>query len=286
MKTWFGVLVMLAGCGSTDGASSSEGGQTGSDTSTSTSSSETGTEGSDDGMSTKPGSDQLGEQMCDPWADMDCPEGQKCSHYATMGEFLDAAKCVPVMGDQQPGEPCIIQGVPPGLTGLDDCAAGSMCWDVDPDTDTGYCVALCKSGPDYEPVCADGTTCELFAAYSICRFECDPLKAAADCPGPNQSCLELGSGTGFVCRGRTSEDAHPQGTACEWFHCDAGLFCAETAKVPGCLDPNADGCCTAFCDVDQPNTCPDQGMGVECVPWFEPGMAPPGYEHVGQCVLP
>ena len=44
------------------------------------------------------------------------------------------------------------------------------------------------------------------------------------------------------------------------------------------------GCCLPYCDLDLPNTCP--GQGLQCVPWYEPGEAPPGLEDVGVCHLP
>ena len=39
-----------------------------------------------------------------------------------------------------------------------------------------------------------------------------------------------------------------------------------------------------FCDITLPNTCP--GQGQECVAWYDPGEAPPGYDNIGACVLP
>ena len=44
------------------------------------------------------------------------------------------------------------------------------------------------------------------------------------------------------------------------------------------------GCCTPYCPVDGgPDPC---NMGEECVAFFVEGMAPPGYENVGVCVVP
>ena len=66
--------------------------------------------------------------------------------------------------------------------------------------------------------------------------------------------------------------------------CNQGLFCADAAAVPNCQ--GAQGCCSEFCDLNEANMCSGMGMGQECVPWFEEGMAPPGYDHVGGCVIP
>jgi hypothetical protein len=49
--------------------------------------------------------------------------------------------------------------------------------------------------------------------------------------------------------------------------------------------PAAIGCCLPFCDTaDDPAMCP--GAGQECIPWYEMGTAPPGFEQVGICGIP
>ena len=101
--------------------------------------------------SSSPTHDMPEINMCDIWNPDDCPEGEKCTAYATMGSSWDANKCVPVMGDKQFLEPCMAFGDNPGVSGLDDCAKGSMCWDVGQDA-TGYCVEFCKGAPN-DPSC-------------------------------------------------------------------------------------------------------------------------------------
>jgi hypothetical protein len=46
----------------------------------------------------------------------------------------------------------------------------------------------------------------------------------------------------------------------------------------------ATGCCSPLCDLTDPMPpcLPDQ----VCLPWYEAGMAPAGYENVGACALP
>lgn len=289
------ILFAVAACGSrpSTGATSGDGAETGSsDTGTGESSTSTSTtsgtesEGDSDDTNFLPPSDHH-VSMCDPWEEMDCPEGEKCTHYATMGAGWDASKCVPIQGDQQPGEPCLAMGEPVGKTGLDDCADGSMCWEVDPNTAMGHCIALCKNAVE-DAHCPDGTVCEAYPSYAICAFECDPMQAGADCPNPDNLCLKYAGDDTFICRWNASDGEHPHGTPCMYANsCNHGLFCADTARVPGCSDPDADKCCTPFCDLDQPDTCPDQNLGVECVPWWEePEMAPAEYAHVGGCLLP
>ena len=63
---------------------------------------------------------------CDSF-EQDCPEGEKCVPYGSTGGNWDANKCVPVMGDQEPGEPCWWGGV---VEATDNCDETSACWDV------------------------------------------------------------------------------------------------------------------------------------------------------------
>ena len=75
------------------------------------------------------------------------------------------------------------------------------------------------------------------------------------------------------------------GDPCEYLNvCDPGGWCASADVVPDCA--GSIGCCAAYCDVSDPNasdTCP---AGTECVMWHEEGMAPPGEEDIGVCILP
>ncbi|WAS97992.1 hypothetical protein [Nannocystis punicea] len=61
--------------------------------------------------------------------------------------------------------------------------------------------------------------------------------------------------------------------------CDEGLQCWN-------VDPDTSvGTCLAMCTGtwDAPS-CP--GQGQECVAWYGPDQAPPGYENVGLCGVP
>jgi hypothetical protein len=60
-------------------------------------------------------------------------------------------------------------------------------------------------------------------------------------------------------------------------------MCAAADVVEGCV--GFSGCCTPFCDVSVGgDPCP--ALTEECVPFYEPGMAPPGLEDVGFCSIP
>ena len=296
------VSLVLASCGSVRAVSfepecdsDCEGGE--STTTTTTSGEDTGPDpetsgdgeddSGDDGEDTQfvPTTDMPGLDMCDPWDPFSCPEGEKCTAAAWMGgPVWDINICVPIMGNQQLFEPCMPLGEDPGLDGLDDCAKGSMCWDIDGDTHIGYCVAFCTGSPN-DPECPNGAFCAQYGSgvLAMCLPTCDPTAPTSDCPNPDNLCIPAPSGELFSCVLDASEDGS-YGTECLYANsCNYGLFCAEATAVPGC---QGSGCCSEFCDLGQPNTCAGKDEGQECVPWYEENMAPPGYEHVGGCAIP
>ena len=201
-------------------------------------------------------------ENCD-YQDALCPEGSKCS----FDDELWQTSCFDL--DPMPadvGEPCEGSGVPFG--GQDNCGDKAVCWD-----DT--CLALC----DYDDyACPSGyscTTCQ-DCALGICTPVCDPL--INDCPGDD---LCLPSGESFICVLDASGEMGAYGDPCEYANaCDPGLYCLSPEYVPGC---DAAGCCSPWCDVGDP-TCPDELQ--ECIPWFDEGQAPRGYEDLGICGLP
>jgi hypothetical protein len=89
----------------------------------------------------------------------------------------------------------------------------------------------------------------------------------------------------FFCLPDGADDSGAFGEPCEGVNmCDAGLFCANADVVPACA---SDTCCTELCDitVQDPDTqC--TGAGQQCLPWFDDGEAPTGYENLGACALP
>ena len=217
---------------------------------------------------------------CDTWA-QDCPEGEKCTAYATSGTQWDNNKCVEIKGDGQPGDDCMVFG--DTLGGDDDCGVGSMCWSIDPDTELGYCVGFCQGSPN-DPECGEGTVCGIFnnGVLPLCLPTCDPLAAGSDCPDPNQLCVPLDNGDAFVCVLDT-EDSGPFATECELLNsCDQGLLCVPGELVPDCFEDN---CCTEYCDLDSmegDGQC--SGAGQKCIPYYE-DQPPAEYEHVGVCAL-
>lgn len=223
-----------------------------------------------------------GQCECDVWA-QDCPQGEKCNPWANDGgNSWNATKCVPLSDSPaQPGDPCEAEGG--GVSGLDNCDASSMCWNVD-ETNMGVCIAFC-SGSEAAPVCEDvGSTCAIAndGVLILCLPSCDPLMSDCD---EGQACYPADDS--FACVFDASADNGAYGDPCEFTNvCDPGLWCAPAAGVPDCATAN---CCTPFCDQSDPNAdadCPGAAGGQECVPWYDENQIPPGFEDVGTCAIP
>ncbi|MCA9649563.1 MAG: hypothetical protein H6712_25920 [Myxococcales bacterium] len=218
---------------------------------------------------------------CDLFA-RDCPVGDKCMPWANDGgPVWNATRCSPLPDDPaQVGESCMVEGS--GVSGIDDCDIHSMCWDVDPETNMGTCVAMC-SGNEANALCEDpGTTCAIYnqGALLLCLHACEPL--LQDCPG-GQACLP--SQASWTCVPDASGPDGAYGSPCEHLNgCDPGLVCLGLTDVPTCSD--SPGCCLELCDVSDPlgdAQCTGVAEGQICVPWFAPAEAPAGYEDVGVC---
>jgi hypothetical protein len=167
-----------------------------------------------------------------------------------------------------------------GVSGVDTCEAATMCWDVDPETNEGTCVAFC-TGTEDTPICDEpGTTCwiDYNAVLILCVPICHPL--LQDCRD-GEACYD--DGESFLCAPECGGEMGMYGDPCEFEFgcCDPGLICADDSAVPGCV---GDRCCTEYCDLTDPELCP--GEGQACVPTYDPGSAPPGYENLGLCAVP
>ena len=222
------------------------------------------------------------EIECSVW-DQDCPEGEKCSAWANDGgSSWNATRCVPLDANPaQPGDTCTVEGS--GVSGIDTCDVSSMCWDVDPETNEGTCVAFC-TGSENAAVCDDPTTdCSIAndGVLILCLPTCDPL--IQDC-ADGQACYPIDDT--FVCAPDASgDDMGADNDPCEFLNaCDQGNICLGAAAVEGCPAGSA-GCCQPVCDLTDadPAGCTAAEM---CTPWFEEGNVPPGYEDVGVCALP
>ena len=208
----------------------------------------------------------------------DCAPGEKCAAWADDGVAWNATRCVPVTGDKVPGDVCMTEA---GLSGIDNCEAGAMCWDVDA-KNMGTCFALCK-GTSMAPTCDEGFSCS-YASESVlnlCLPECDPL--VQDCAGDK---LCVPNHVTFVCVPDASGDMGKTNDPCEFVDaCDKGLVCLNASSATSACLIDAGGCCQPVCDLTAMETCPN--FDQECVQWFDPLMPiPPGLEDVGVCAIP
>ena len=203
----------------------------------------------------------------------DCPPGEKCMPWANDGGGTwNDTRCVAV--DASPageGEPCSVEGS--SASGIDNCERGTMCFNVDPETNLGTCTALCGC----DPLCDNPQTMCSFqgdGVLNLCIEVCDPLLQA--CPD-GQGCYPVDSV--FYCVPDASGPGGGYLDPCMFINaCDPGLACINGDALPGCDEA---GCCAPFCDTGGPfGQCPS---GLSCAAWFEPGMAPPGWETVGIC---
>lgn len=203
---------------------------------------------------------------CDLFA-QDCAEGQKCTSFSSDGGVNWATNCVPVApAPGAVGAPCTATGD----GGADDCAEGTMCWNIDPVGGAGRCVAICGCS-SASPTCDVANTACLRSGdeLAVCLDVCDPLSPAT-C-GAREVCVPLGGDRPFVCHIDISGAGGTMGEPCAGLNdCDAGLFCGPCSGAD---------CCTLPCDLDAP-ACPD---GVACMPWYAPASAPKCLEDVGFC---
>jgi hypothetical protein len=231
----------------------------------------------------KPDGGGVGVKECSNW-DQDCPADQKCMPWADGGGTAwNATKCVPVdPAKGQPGDSCTTMNG--AVSGFDTCDLGVMCWDVKPDTMMGTCVAQC-TGSEAAPMCGQETSCFVSndGVLNLCLPLCDPL--AQDCANENLCIPNPQNNEVFTCVLDASGDEGQTFDPCEFVNaCDKGFLCANVALGTECMVA-AKGCCLPFCDTaDDPVMCP--GAGQECIPWYEMGTAPPGFEQVGICGIP
>lgn len=212
----------------------------------------------------------------------DCKAGEKCTAWnMDGGVFPNGTKCVPATGEKEAGEGCTVDGM--FGEGIDDCAKGSICLDLD-NNGTATCVAYC-AGSMEAPSCPEATDECAFLfepTVPLCFPACDPL--AQDC-NDGDACVPNVAVLGaeyFVCMPMVGTGGTYKDTCALISGCDEGFQCIPADNVPGC-NPSAFYCCSVWCDLETPETCLDYDQTIACVPWYEEGKATPGYENVGIC---
>lgn len=112
---------------------------------------------------------------------------------------------------------------------------------------------------------------------SLCIPACDPL--LQDCEVFGHACYPIAPAWG--CWPDASGGDGQAGDRCGYVNvCDPGLICLDAGFFADCaVERDLDGCCSELCDLDAPS-CPGAG---ECTPYYEPGEAPEGLEHLGFC---
>ncbi|MGH1344156.1 MAG: hypothetical protein ACRBN8_21535 [Nannocystales bacterium] len=180
------------------------------------------------------------------------------------------SKCVPIPSGElrYSGRQCVSVGSEPGLAGdvcspgggFDGCDYGLMCYLVNADTEEGICTPLCE-GTEDEPTCAAaGTAC--FDEVPVCMAQCDPLMP--DACGAGQTCACTNADGPCQCVQQATLPAEPLEDCGFPGECADGLACAPT----GSLDCTGASCCTPYCDLAMPNTCPEIDAGQLCSPLF------------------
>ncbi len=205
---------------------------------------------------------------CDP-GQQDCPEGQKCTPYATLESCcVDSTRCAPIVGALGPAAPCT------RADDNDDCGPGLLCLGAQSGgSGPGTCVALCDVE---DPTTCGADRCVQFneGALPLCRPACDPL--AQDCP-EGQACYAVLTEQAFTCLTSAFAPGHGgAGEPCATISaCRPGLLCTVAAELEGCT---AELCCTPLCPAGS-----DECLApLTCEQVYDP-VAYPLYAGVGYC---
>ena len=206
--------------------------------------------------------------QCDPLV-QDCPDGEGCYSGPDGGFTCSPAgsagegETCEFINECEPGLACTVEGCVP-FCDLADAGAcgGGECAPFDEDAGVGVCIGGepgdC-SGPGQVQV------------GEQCLDTCEPLAQNCD---EGLGCFYSGEPNEFVC---VVEGAAGQGEVCEFVNsCLAGLACINGSALPG--DPSPGGC-SAYCDLDGPEACPD-ALVCTLLPEFN---RVPGAENVGVC---
>lgn len=219
--------------------------------------------------------------------EQNCVDDFKCVAYAEDGgDAWTGTRCVErARAPVGPGDACTVDEGP--ASGLDDCEAGSMCWDVDPATGQGTCVPYC--GPAGRgPECPAGLGCMIDGpeALALCLPPCDPLLLSACSAG--QTCRYFPASQAASCIPDRGGQVLSPTIQCgsEQEACSADEVCVTAATFGGCGAPT---CCTPWCDRADPGAdrqCAAERPQQQCVPLFDRRPIPKAYPNLGFCGAP
>lgn len=132
--------------------------------------------------------------------------------------------------------------------------------------------------------CPESAVCiQLVYDFAICIARCDPLDHDCD---EAETCtptyyLPYGGGVVdfFECiPGLDSPLFDPCNLPGE---CADGMICSDGTVAEECDDRQS--CCNELCNVEAINTC--QGVGQECIPYYDPPSPYPEYAELGYCSI-
>lgn len=191
---------------------------------------------------------------CSIW-DQDCADGEKCVPWANNGsDVWNASVCRPVDPDPRAdGELCIVESS--GVSGIDNCGPESYCFDVDPETLEGTCVAFC-GGDENDPSCEPGLQCVLQneGVILLCLDACDPFGEPCS---DERGCVAASSDVFACVRPGTSLLGEP---CTQFTNCEAGASCIDVG--------DGERVCVSPC---QPAGDPCEA-GSTCQPWGDAGV--------------
>lgn len=165
------------------------------------------------------------------------------------------------------------QGLAPDEPACYRCTTDDEC---DPGADEScvehQCIPDCGNG-----VIDEDEICELSQVCDDCKtgYICSPLNNAGCEPG--QKCVLLDTDEGVACLPESETDRGDL-EACDTIDsCAQGLHCTHSmiffdGDCPG------DACCTGYCNLDAPNSCPE---GRNCQPYILNGIPP--LDYLGLC---
>ena len=215
---------------------------------------------------------------CRIW-DNDCPEGQKCSPFATgdIGNKADVTKCVLLPVEPKGlGEDCLIQQ----MDQTDNCDVGLLCVEPAPGIPK-YCMKTCEGSRDQFSCSDPGYECftDQLLVYAACLPACHPLTQRPFLPCERGAVCVPSNGT-FDCLLDMSENGGQAYQSCSGVStCKPGLMCVDSLFSSAC-DQNDASCCLPFCDLDDPSCL---GPNEVCLALFSDNSSPPGFADLGLC---